>query len=157
MQRPASGWLALLLAVALVWPGTSSAFLYPASLIEPGLLAFLPGVIAQITPAGGIQLQDEGVPKGRIGTLNCKGAGVDCAASGGLGTLTVTPGASGTGTTNTLTKFTDGAAGTIGDSLLSESGSVVTVAGGFGYAPTLGAELVMNGDFSSGEIGRAHV
>lgn len=48
---------------------------------------------AQVGPAPGIQLQDEGVSQGRIQILNCVGAGVACTKSGVTGTATIAGGA----------------------------------------------------------------
>ena len=44
---------------------------------------------AQVGPAPGIQLQDEGTGAGRIQILNCVGAGVTCTKSGVTGTATI--------------------------------------------------------------------
>lgn len=52
-------------------------------------------VFAQVGPAPGIQLQDEGLGLGRIQILNCVGAGVVCTKSGATGTATISGGGSG--------------------------------------------------------------
>lgn len=53
------------------------------------LLALL---LAQAAEPPGVRLQDEGVAKGTIDTLNCVGAGIACARAGRKGTLTVAGG-----------------------------------------------------------------
>lgn len=70
--------------------------------------------------------------------------GTALSATAGGGTVT------GTGTTGVLTKWTNGAGGVLGDSLLSESGAVVTLAGSLTQTQSLGTELVTNGDFTTG-------
>jgi len=59
------------------------------------LLLFAVPAWAQVGPAPGIQLQDEGVNQGRIQILNCIGAGITCAKSGVIGTATVPGGGAG--------------------------------------------------------------
>ena len=49
-------------------------------------------VSAQVGPAPGIQLQDEGTGQGRIQTLNCVGTGIACTKSGVTGTATISGG-----------------------------------------------------------------
>lgn len=48
--------------------------------------------MAQVGPAPGVQLQDEGVVQGRVQILNCTGAGITCSKSGVTGTFNVTGG-----------------------------------------------------------------
>jgi hypothetical protein len=71
------------------------------------------------------------------------------ATPSGSGTVT------GSGTTGVLTKWSDGAGGVLADSIVSESGAVMTAAGtvgahGFSQNEELGTELVTAGDFSTG-------
>jgi hypothetical protein len=59
------------------------------------MLLWASGVGAQgagVSPAPGIQLQDEGTGQGRITILNCVGAGVACTKSGTTGTATIAGG-----------------------------------------------------------------
>lgn len=60
---------------------------------------------AQVGPAPGIQLQDEGVNQGRIQILNCVGAGVVCTKSGVTGTATISGGGAGASWTATEIDF----------------------------------------------------
>jgi len=64
-------------------------------IIAAAVLALPLLVFAQVGPAPGIQLQDEGVNQGRIQILNCAGAGVVCTKSGVTGTATITGGGGG--------------------------------------------------------------
>lgn len=50
---------------------------------------------AQVGPAPGIALQDEGVNQGRIQILNCVGSSIVCAKAGVTGTATVSGGGGG--------------------------------------------------------------
>lgn len=62
----------------------------------PVLLLFVAtSAYAQVGPAPGVQLQDEGANQGRVQTLNCIGTGVVCAKSGVTGTVTISGGGSG--------------------------------------------------------------
>lgn len=50
---------------------------------------------AQVGPAPGVQLQDEGTGQGRVQILNCVGSGVACTKTGVTGTVTISGGGSG--------------------------------------------------------------
>lgn len=56
------------------------------------VLAFL---LAQAAEPPGLRLQDEGVAKGTVDTINCVGTGIACTRAGRKATLTVTGGGSG--------------------------------------------------------------
>jgi hypothetical protein len=47
---------------------------------------------AQVGPAPGVQLNDEGAPQGRVQILNCTGSGLTCSKSGVTGTLNASGG-----------------------------------------------------------------
>ena len=52
-------------------------------------------LLAQVAPPATVQIQDEGVNKGKASTLNCTGAGVTCSVTGQKATINVAGGGGG--------------------------------------------------------------
>jgi len=73
------------------------------------LLAASALAIAQVGPAPGVGLQDEGVTQGRVQILNCTGAGITCSKTGVTGILNASGGAgSANGVVVSINLGTDG-------------------------------------------------
>lgn len=62
------------------------------SRIAIALVLWSSAAFAQVGPAPGVQLQDEGANQGRVQILNCAGTGVTCSKSGVTGTVTISGG-----------------------------------------------------------------
>lgn len=103
--------------------------------------------MAQVGPAPGVTLQDEGAGQGRVQILNCIGSSIACAKSGVTGTITITGGGGGYATiedegtprtARTTVNFTGAGVSCVDD---GSSKTVCTIGGGAGSANVVEVSL----------------